>query len=108
MAIFASVATFRRSHRRLSTVVAALGLFTSSAVLVHLSGGVIEMHSHYFVMVGVITLYQDWRPVLTAIGYVVVQHGLAGALVPASVYNHEAAIDHPWRWAGIHGLFILG
>ena len=106
--MFAAMATLERSRRRLSTVVATLGLFTSSAVLVHLSGGVIEMHFHYFVMVGVVTLYQDWRPFLTAIGYVVVQHGLAGALTPASVYDHQAATDQPWRWAGVHGLSSWG
>ncbi|HSH58931.1 MAG TPA: PAS domain-containing protein [Acidimicrobiales bacterium] len=105
---FAAVATAQRSHRRTSTAVAALGLFTCSAVLVHLSGGVIEMHFHYFVMVGVVTLYQDWQPFLMAIGYVVVQHGLAEALVPDTVYNHQSAIDHPWQWAGVHGLFIVG
>ena len=106
--IFAALATLLPRRRRLSTVLAALGLFTGSAVLVHLSGGVIEMHFHYFVMVGVVTLYQDWRPFLIAIAYVVFQHGLAGALAPASVYNHQSAIDHPWQWAGVHGLFILG
>jgi diguanylate cyclase (GGDEF)-like protein len=108
VAVFAGAASSLRSHRRLSTVITALGLFTSSAVLVHLSGGMIEMHFHYFVMVGVVTLYQDWRPFLFAIAYVVFQHGLAGAVAPESVYNHAAAIDHPWRWAGIHGLFIMG
>ncbi len=107
VAIFATAATVLRPHRLLSTVLAALGLFTCSAVLVHLSGGFIEMHFHYFVMVGVVTLYQDWRPFIIAIGYVVLQHGLAGALAPASVYNHQTAIDHPWQWAGVHGLFVL-
>ena len=107
VAVFAALATVLGSRRRLSTVLAALGLFTCSAVLVHLSGGFIEMHFHYFVMVGVVTLYQDWRPFLVAIGYVVLQHGLGGALAPDSVYNHQAAIDHPWLWAGVHGLFVL-
>ena len=108
VALFAGLATILQPRRRLSTVLAALGLFTGSAVLVHLSGGVIEMHFHYFVMVGVVTLYQDWRPFLIAIAYVVFQHGLAGAVAPASVYNHQSAIEHPWQWAGVHGLFILG
>ena len=107
VAVFAAAATVLRPHRLLSTVLAALGLFTCSAVLVHLSGGVVEMHFHYFVMVGVVSLYQDWRPFLIAIGYVVFQHGFAGAIAPASVYNHQAAIDHPWQWAGVHGLFVL-
>jgi diguanylate cyclase (GGDEF)-like protein/PAS domain S-box-containing protein len=108
VAVFASIAVVVRRQRRLATVLTALGLLTSSAALVHMSGGLIEMHFHYFVMIGVVTLYQDWRPFLVAIGWVVFQHGVAGVLDPAGVYNHQAAIDHPWRWAGVHGLFIAG
>ena len=108
VASFAGLATAGRPHRRLSTVIASVGLLTSSAVLVHLSDGLIEMHFHYFVMVGVITLYQDWRPFLVAIGYVVLQHGVAGVISPESVYNHPEAVADPWTWAGVHGLFILG
>src|SRR4051794_22219876 len=66
---FGVAAVVVRNDRRQSTVVTAMGLLTASAVLVHLSGGMIEMHFHYFVMVGVITLYQDWWPFLIAIGY---------------------------------------
>ena len=45
-----------------ASAAAVLGLITSSAVIVHLSGGVVEAHFHFFVMVGVITLDQDWLP----------------------------------------------
>ncbi|HEY2430572.1 MAG TPA: EAL domain-containing protein, partial [Acidimicrobiales bacterium] len=96
-----------RHHRRASTVLNSIGLLTCSALLVRLSGGSIEMHFHYFVMVGVITLYQDWWPFLVAIAYVVIQHGLASAIDPRAVYNDTSAIAHPWEWAAIHGLFIL-
>ena len=105
---FAAPATLLRHVPRTTTILAAIGLLTSSAVLVHLSGGVIEVHFHFFVMVGVIVLYQDWWPFLVAIGYVVLQHGIAGALAPEEVYNHPAAVANPWTWAGIHGLFIVG
>src|SRR4051812_11441204 len=80
----AMLATGQRRRRRLSTVITSIGLLTCSAVLVHLSHGLIEMHFHYFVMVGVVTLYQDWWPFLIAIGYVVFQHGLGGLLDPVS------------------------
>jgi diguanylate cyclase (GGDEF)-like protein len=105
---FPVLARLAGSHRRLATIITAIGLLTCSAVLVRLSGGMIEMHFHYFVMVGVITLYQDWWPFLVAIGYVVLQHGLAGVIDPTAVYNHPEAIRHPWQWAAIHGFFILG
>jgi signal transduction histidine kinase len=104
----AGLATASREFRRLSTIIAVVGLLTCSAELVHLSHGLIEMHFHYFVMVGVVTLYQDWQPFLLAIGYVVLQHGVAGAVSPESVYNHPEAVSQPWKWAAIHGLFILG
>ena len=104
---FALASMWYRHDRTKAMVFSSLGLLTASAAFVHLSQGVIEMHFHYFVMVGVITLYQDWSPFLISIGYVVVQHGVMGAISPESVYNHQAAIASPWKWAGIHGGFIL-
>jgi PAS domain S-box-containing protein len=107
--VLAATATLAGRHTRnrhiLSTLV-ALGLLTSSAIVVHLSGGVIEAHFHYFVMMSVLLLYEDWLPYATAFAYVVVHHGTVGVLSAANVYNHPSAIAHPWRWAAIHGLFI--
>ena len=107
-ALAALVAGLSHSTRAQSMVAATFGLLTCSALLVHFSGGLIEMHFHFFVMVAAVTLYQAWLPFLFAIAYVVGQHGLVGALDAASVYNHPAAIAGPWKWAVIHGFFILG
>ncbi|MEA2828844.1 MAG: two-component system, sensor histidine kinase and response regulator [Actinomycetota bacterium] len=95
------------SRRATSTICASLGLMTASAVLVHLSGGMIEAHFHFFVMVGVIALYQDWRPFLAAIGFVLLHHGIIGVLAPHDVYDHASAQQHPWVWAGVHSGFIV-
>jgi PAS domain S-box-containing protein len=108
VAVLALTARWTGLPRRLRMCAATLGLFTSSAVLVHLSGGLVEMHFHFFVMVAVVTLYQSWVPFLLAIAYVVLHHGVVGVIDPASVYNHPAALANPWRWAAVHGLFILG
>jgi diguanylate cyclase (GGDEF)-like protein len=105
--MFALLAGSGVGSRRFSSAMAALGLIMCSAVLVHLSGGIIEMHFHFFVMVGLLTLYQDWLPFLLAIGFVVVHHAVLGTWRPASVYNHQSAIDHPLKWAIIHGVFVL-
>src|SRR5712691_1711828 len=107
VAVTAVLAGCLPGHRRLRSVVACFGLMTSSALLVHLSGGYIEFHFHFFVMVGLLALYQDWTTFILAIGYVVVHHGVVGVLDPQSVYNHASAWAHPWAWAGIHGAFIL-
>jgi diguanylate cyclase (GGDEF)-like protein/PAS domain S-box-containing protein len=102
----AVLALMVRRRQRASAVLVSLGLITSSAILVHLWGGVIEAHFHFFVMIVVLSLYEDWLPFLIAAAYVVIHHGLFGALDPGSVFNHHAAIAHPWRWALIHGGFV--
>jgi len=105
--VAALAAASSRGSRRLQTTLATLGLLSSSAILVHMSGGVIEMHFHFFVMMVVITMYQDWTPFLVAVAYVVIHHGVVGAVDPTAVFNHPDAWRSPWKWASIHGAFIL-
>jgi diguanylate cyclase (GGDEF)-like protein len=107
LAVFAGLASTDPRRRRFVSSMTAIGLVTSSAVLVALSGGVIEMHFHFFVMVGLLTLYQDWLPFLLAIGFVVVHHGVFGVIDARAVYDHQDAIDNPVKWALIHGGFVL-
>jgi len=92
---------------RVRAAVATVGLILASTLLVHLSGGYIEAHFHFFVMMAVIVLYQDWMPFLLALIAVVLDHGAIGTLAPTVVYNHPGAQHHPWHWALIHGGFIL-
>ncbi|HZQ27682.1 MAG TPA: EAL domain-containing protein [Acidimicrobiales bacterium] len=105
--ICAYVASQRVASRQVRSVLAALGLMLCSAILVHLSGGVTEMHFHFFVMLGVISLYQDWRPFLVAIGFVTLHHGVMGILRPRDVFDHASAWHSPVKWAVIHGGFVL-
>ena len=93
---------------RFRSAIATLALITTSAVIVQFSGGVIEAHFHFFVMLAVISLYQDWIPFLLAILYVAVDHGVIGTLFPNATFNNPAAIAHPWQWAFIHAAFVLG
>ncbi len=93
--------------RRYRAMCASVGLIVCSAIMVHLSGGFIEMHFHFFVMVIVISLYEDWLPLLVAIAFVVLHHGSVGVAEASAVYRNPEAVAHPWRWAGIHGAFVL-
>ena len=92
---------------RTRSIIATCGLMTASAMLVHLSGGYIELHFHFFVMIAVVVLYQDWGPFLFGILFIIADHGLMGTLMPTMVYNHDAGQAHPWNWSLIHGTFIL-
>jgi PAS domain S-box-containing protein len=105
--LFGLLACWRRAGRTLQATFVGFGLMSSSAILVHLSGGYIELHFHFFVMLTFLALCQDWIPYGLAVAFVAVHHGVVGVLYPASVYNHEAAFNAPWTWAGIHALFVL-
>src|SRR6266568_3322875 len=107
VALFAAVASYGGTSRAFRATAVGFGLMSSSAILVHLSGGYIELHFHFFVMLAFLALYQDWIPYLLAIVYVALHHGVVGVMWPQEVYNHTAAINAPWTWAGIHAFFVL-
>ena len=103
-ALVAMASSLSRNVRSAST---SIGLVVGASVLVHLSGGSIEAHFQFFVILAFLTLYQAWLPFLLALLYVVVEHGLVGALAPNAVYNNPNDIAHPWKYALIHGGFVL-
>jgi PAS domain S-box-containing protein len=107
VAVFAALARWRGASRTFQATTVGLGLMSSSAILVHLFGGYIELHFHFFVMLAFLALYQDWVPYILAIVYVAIHHGVVGVLWPQEVYNHTAAFNAPWTWAGIHAFFVL-
>ena len=89
--------------RKLRSAIVATGLLTASALVVHVSGGYVEAHFHFFVMIVVLTLYEDWIPFLLATFYVVLHHGIGSSVGSGHLVFRDADhIAHPWKWAGIH------
>jgi methyl-accepting chemotaxis protein len=103
----ALVAGLPQLPRRVQTALGTLGVLSTSVVLVHFSGGFIEAHFLFFVGMAVVAVYEDWVPFALGIGYVVLTHGVFGMINPERVYNHTAAINNPWAWGLIHGVFVL-
>jgi signal transduction histidine kinase/CheY-like chemotaxis protein len=94
-------------HRRLAAFFVTAGLVFCSSVLVHLSAGSIEAHFHFFILIGLIALYQDWVPFLWNVVFTVLSHGLGSAIAAEVMFNHPAAQSRPWHWAVIHGVAVL-
>lgn len=94
----------RGSDVRRQSVAVSLGLMTASALLVHASHGAVEAHFHFFVMLSLLTLYEDWLPYGVAAGYVLTYSALIGMLFPRDVLGHTG---HPAAWAAVQTLFIL-
>jgi hypothetical protein len=93
IAALALAASLPLRRVQVRAAIATAGLLTASAVLVHLSGGTIEAHFHFFVVLAVVTLYQDWLPFLLGVGYVVVHHGVVGVLHPSSVLMTSSRVS---------------
>jgi signal transduction histidine kinase len=93
--------------RRAKGILVSAGLVWCSAVLVHFSGGMIEAHFHFFIILGFIALYQDWAAFGWAIVFTALSHGLGSTLAPDMMFNHTSAIENPWTWSIIHAAAVL-
>ncbi|WP_131787471.1 sensor histidine kinase [Protofrankia symbiont of Coriaria ruscifolia] len=87
--------------RRLRALATSLGLLCSSVVFVHLSHGQTEVYFHFFVVVALIALYEDWTVYLLAIAFVFVANGAVGdqIVMPDSVGSS-------WVFAAVSAAFI--
>jgi diguanylate cyclase (GGDEF)-like protein len=95
------------ASRRLRMLTTTTALMLSAAVCVDFAGGSTEAHFYFFVMVGVIALYQDWSAFGLCIVITVVHHAVMGTIVPQDVYGSQAEWRKPIIWALIHGAFVL-
>jgi diguanylate cyclase (GGDEF)-like protein/PAS domain S-box-containing protein len=105
--VCAGAGALRTGSRRLRGSMVAFAALYCSAALVNIAHGATEAHFHFFVMVAMLASYEEWIPYLLAVGFVVVEHGVLGVVDPRAVYSDPAAIASPWKWALIHGGFIV-
>ena len=101
-----AIAAWPAVARRWRMAAATFGLVTCSALLIHATDGLIESHFHFFAVIALVTLYQEWMPFVLAFVFVVVHHGVVGLVLPTQVYNHQAAWNRPLLWAFIHGAYV--
>jgi PAS domain S-box-containing protein len=97
---FAVIAQLRRGSRRVQSLIVTVGLLSCSALIVHITGGLIQAYFHFFVMVAALSLYEDWLPFAVAVVYVGVQQ-----TITAEIVDYDEA-NSPWRWAAVHSAFI--
>jgi diguanylate cyclase (GGDEF)-like protein len=103
---FAAVASARSISPRGRSIAATLGLSSSAAMGVDLSGGVIEAHFSFFVLVVLLTLYEDWVVFGLAVAFVLLHHGILGTFEPGVVFAGKSHAAHPWTWATIHAVYV--
>jgi two-component system, cell cycle response regulator len=104
---FAALAGWSRLGRKLQSVLCAAGLMAAAALMVHVSGGVIEAHFAFFVFIVLLTLYEDWLVFGIAVAFVLLHHGIMGMVDPKGVFETPEQWSEPWKWAAIHAVFVL-
>ena len=102
----AVAASSHKLSRLMRTLICSVGLLTGAALGVHIAGGVIEAHFAFFVVVVLLTVYEDWIVFALAVGYVLLHHGVLGMLAPDQVFAQPDQYAHPWKWAAIHAIFV--
>jgi len=107
LAVLAALAYWPSSTQLARSIFAALGLVTASAMTVHTTGGAIEAHFHFFVMLPIIGLYLDWRPFALAVAYIVLHHVGLALLFPNQVYPGDPTLATVLAKSAIHAAFVV-
>lgn len=89
------LAHFRPGSAMTRHVIAAAQMLMSG-IFVHLTGGRIETHFHYFGSLAFLSFYRDTRILLTAAAVAGGDHFLRGVFWPYSFFG--AAYVSQWRW----------
>jgi two-component system, sensor histidine kinase and response regulator len=75
-----------------------------SALLIHLSGGRIETHFHVFASLAILSIYRDWKILITATIVVAIDHLIRGIYYPLSAFG--VFVESPYRWLE-HAAWVL-
>ena len=86
--------TLRNQVARAAAV--GLGLMVGADVLLHVGGGLTDLHIWFYVLLPLVALYQMWTPFLLAVAFVAVHHTVTGIWLPTSVSTTHQAHEHPW------------
>ncbi|WP_030177088.1 methyl-accepting chemotaxis protein [Spirillospora albida] len=94
--------------RRARAVTVAVGLILACDAFVHAGGGLVDLHFHFFVVLALIGLYQDWVPFGLSVLLVAVHHLGLGLVATEIVFSDDSGRgDNPLPWALLHATFVL-
>jgi methyl-accepting chemotaxis protein len=85
----------------------AAALLAVSALIIHQTGGMIEMHFHIFAILAFLLLYRDWRVPVAGAVVVALHHALFNALQSADagamVFEHHTG----WGIVAVHAAWVV-
>jgi methyl-accepting chemotaxis protein len=88
---------------RVTSISIGMALMMMSALLIHQSAGMIEMHFHVFVCLALLIVMGSPEVLLASAGTIAVQHVLFWLVMPASVFNYRAGFGVVL----LHAVFVI-
>src|SRR5258708_30090729 len=102
-ALVAAIAYKASAGTRMFRLIGAALLMLYSGVLVHFSGGLIEIHFHVFVSMAFLILYYDWLPQVVATIVIAGHHLILDEVAPTAVFKDGESLVI----VGLHALFVI-
>ncbi len=91
--------------------VMAIGQMLFGAMFIHLTGGRIETHFHIFGSLAFLSIYGDWRVLVTASIVVVLDHFIRGIWEPLSIFGLGDTSNWHWLehagWVAFIDVFLI-
>ncbi|WP_433085210.1 methyl-accepting chemotaxis protein [Dactylosporangium sp. CA-052675] len=94
--------------RRGGSIAVSLGMLFAAMALVHAGNGLTDLHFHFFVVLGLVSLYQDWVPLFLGILLTGAHHLAIGMSMAEMVYSTPTAHAHPIWFSLLHIAFVVG
>jgi methyl-accepting chemotaxis protein len=86
---------------------ASAGLMCGAAGVLHVGGGLTDLHIWFYALTALVALYQMWTPFLLAVGFVAVHHLTMSAWMPSMIFSTPLALKYPFLFALLHAVFLL-
>ena len=90
-----------------SRLTIAAALLASSALIIHQTGGMIEMHFHIFAILAFLLMYRDWRVPVWGAAVTAAHHVLFHLLHSAGVSVHVFQDHHGWHIVAVHAAWVV-
>jgi methyl-accepting chemotaxis protein len=100
-------AAWRWEGRPIARFGIATALLSLSALIIHQTGGMIEMHFHIFAILAFLLLYRDWRVPVAGAVVVAIHHALFNVLqttgTGAMIFQHHTG----WGIVAVHAGWVV-
>lgn len=98
-----AVLFFGNRESMLTSISLAITTMGMSALLIHLSKGMIEMHFHIFTALAFLIVFGSIWPLLAATVVIALHHVAFWAFIPSSVFNYQASFGIVL----VHAFFVI-